>query len=108
MYPNINCNEIKLLYKDTTLKHFAILEWHYIRELQESKSKISSSTRALECFCKDLSVLEAFNKAFTTIESNSKALVQGKICYDWMMGIVLNNLLNYLVNGTIVMMGIFL
>lgn len=32
VYPNINCNEIKMLYKDT-LKHYAILEWHYIREM---------------------------------------------------------------------------
>ena len=71
-----------------SLEHYAVLEWHYIKQFFNKKD-LTSSTGALECFCKDLSAYDAFNKIYSATEENSDVIVRGKVCYDWEMGIML-------------------
>jgi len=87
VYPVVDCKQIKTQY-GSTLNHYAVLEWHFITEVSNKKD-LTSSTGALECFCADLGILEAFNSVYTTAESHSGMVIQGKICYDWEMGVML-------------------
>lgn len=53
-------------------------------------------------------MFEAFNSVYTTVDSHSDLMVQGRICYDWEMGMFLQQLLDLLITVVIVVIGVLL